>query len=715
MATLFEKFMEDGLGEIAKAKRVETEDLNPFALTDADFVPLDEDPRAKLHKVLVEQFDARKAMSLDQCVGWANWQNALLNRNEPVGKVTNLFAPYNDLTARSKRFISLCDDKGCVEAKYAAEFAAFVKDANNVFFWAMGNNGKGKEVYVSPFAEYKDVLDVANKDVCNMVVKLAFARMRTMAMTPDNILKACLDMATIARMYQEGTIDAAKTSLNIIIERLKALKKVKVRSKDAKAPFELKLCFDKDAEAVEAKFNNEDSSPILNREGTKAVGYIVNDCLNQLRCRCLMKVKELAEELVLVHQTMDDETMALMKDIRERAAGDLKHAVEVTRLVKENYMSLSSSQRIDLDAVFKAGLGEYGIREQKKSLKYVYNPGFSALSNDLRVAMKDLSLDDKVGVCFYVAYTSKDAKVDMKEADDEISNFVSMLLEEEMFIWVLNKYRTDSNVPQETRDELDMVQGFMNGEVANFVLGRATEDGNVAVARDKSLAGKFTLRHHGKHWYACKDIRDLVVIPEPDDSMVSFVTSGFEDRDKLHKAIDLLMNKDVTLVPYSGGFHDAVVVDKQFVCKFRCNLGVRNGSGRIINEKGISSFYANKHGKVTTCIEMKYEVTGKDLHSRTFYFAFVVLTGTKVLKEAPIIENKAPMFADALESIAEAPAPDFTSGASGMSMFESLMAGIDDQAATTPVVEQPAAAAPTTSFFEDKMSSIGIDMGDDDF
>ena len=354
-----------------------------------------------------------KAMyAVNQEMGFASWNNFVCNANLDVGRVTILFSIFNHTMAMAKRAIKIGSDKN-------AEYVSAMNDCKKIFRQVFKCTEKVTE-YESPLGEiYVDDDGILSKDVCNETAAKAVTAIHEMALTPENILSASQDMLAIGRMYQEQTIDAAKTGMNIVICNCEELKRIKLRSRNVgEKPFGVRMDW-KTNEVIASK--DDDTTRFVKLyPNAKNTTLLVNDLTNQVRNKALNYVEELANEFKEMKQAFSPVTVNWINKLGKEPAN--QKYIDICTLVKEAYMTVNGAQTKALEEINKV-FGDPKEREaQKKSVKARFTKTFNALSNTLRKEMKDLSDIHKVAMLLYVVFQDKHSNTGNKGLDSEVSN-----------------------------------------------------------------------------------------------------------------------------------------------------------------------------------------------------------------------------------------------------------------------------------------------------
>lgn len=535
--------------------------------------------------------DSIKKFDMDQNVGFANFYNSAMSPNLDVGRVINIFSVFTSAIVAAKAW------------KMKKSVAKNQKHCEDIFNTAFPGAHNVPGYLPLPLGVEED--GNMHQYVTDSVIKAKMAEMAAMAITPENVFAAAMDLQAIVRLYAESTIDAAKTGLDVIIENLENLKKLKRASKD-----ELEVMVD---------WNNDTADIRRTKQFVSKGGKVVNDCFDAIRCDGMNEVLHLASYLAKEKQQFPGDILMRI----EQAGNDPRNAglVEAVRLVKEMYLSLSQLYNREMNAVRAITNDKEIIAQHKKALKPTYDAQYDGLRNMLRVAMHGMSAVDRMMIALYVTYTEKGLKNGRKGASSDVSDFSQILLPEEFFLFALDLYKDDDRVPKYTEDSLEKVEGIVaEGEVVDFVFGEAEGTAIVdgkeevlfsAVAKDPRLEGEFMVRKNREgRWVASRKLTDIIQVPEGDDSKLTFVTKiGEQDIKLLNQNFHMLKRgTEVSLVAYdkAHNLHDAVILNGKQVMRFRSEAGKNNAY--------VTKLFNLKKGKVASVVSgvMSQPLMGKD-------------------------------------------------------------------------------------------------------
>lgn len=583
-----------------------------------------------------------KAMyAVNQEMGFASWNNFVCNANLDVGRVTILFSIFNHTMAMAKRAIKINSDKD-------AEYVNAMNDCKKIFRQVFKCTEKVTE-YESPLGEiYIDDDGILSKDVCNKTASKAVTAIHEMALTPENILSASQDMLAIGRMYQEQTIDAAKTGMNIVICNCEELKRIKLRSRNVgEKPFGVRMDW-KTNEVIASK--DDDTTRFVKLyPNAKNTTLLVNDLTNQVRNKALGYVEELANEFKEMKQAFSPATVNWINKLGKEPAN--QKYIDICTLVKEAYMTVSGAQTKALEEINKVFSDPKEREAQKKSVKARFTKTFNALSNTLRKEMKNLTDIHKVAMLLYVVFQDKHSNTGNKGLDSEVSNIANVLLEPEFFKFVMTIFKNDSSVPKYTEDNL-LICTFEDGDKAEFVLGEAflvDENNKVikhAMAKDTDLPDgiyEFHRKDNGQ-MIIRRSIMEMVKVPEVDENQLFFVTRDNAENSALIKENSVKMTKEnaeVTLIAYAAlngkrVCGDSIVINNEIIGNFRTTV---NGKGICPKLANMYNFKVGKVEALETGISNKGNtiavVVLKDVHDAKLDVRNLTkVQPVKVVKEA---------------------------------------------------------------------------------
>ena len=560
-----------------------------------------------------------KVLDLNVCRD--NWMHACTSPNLDVGVVINRFAIFSTALVNAKR-------------------------------WAAGNEKAGKKarlIMKTAFPGKHDVSEYAplpcgkeedgniHHYVTESIVADKFAEMGAMALTPENIEAACIDLQAIARMYAEGTIDAAKTGAEVVIENIENLKKLQAKSKLA---LEVTIDWNKTAAKVE---KNTGVSIKCAASSSKKVA--VEDIFHELRLEGMKEVAQLAKYLSSAEQCMPEEVMAYTREVAEKTQVGV---IELVRKVKKIYMSLAQIRKNTEKRHTEGITDEQVISQIKKAINPAFDAQFEGLRNMLRVALSDMDIYEKVALCLYVTYDEMGNK-GRKGADAEVSKFVQDLLDKEFFLFIMGLYDGDDAVCQYTEDALIKCHGYEDGDVAEFVFGEAEDDGKYAMAKEASLEGEYIIRKNreGK-FVASRKVADSVEVPAGDPTQITFVTKmkvrySKEAELALEKA--LIKGAEVQLVPYdkAHNLRRAVLINGVRVAEFQNDTG-------DIKQKEANDYFDNLHAVKGKLVSAVYGIVTEGSAS---YLQAVVTIGKCVKAKTVENYNGTAMIEKKLKEVAE--------------------------------------------------------------
>lgn len=579
---------------------------------------------------------------LNSNVGFVALWNYVMNANLDVGAVTVIHMIFADLIVKMQQLGGVAVD----DPKYK-EVMKYVNAIFDVAFSA----GKREGEYVSPFGSpVTEDSNVTVLSVTDSKIAAVDAAVRTMTITPANVLLASKDLIGAGRFYQERTIDASKTCDDIFIPYAVNLRRALKLMSRLQDNFNIRINWD--------RADIEDNKVVTLENGHKAINgceynvidkptftqsdmrgnkrIIVRDFMHEIRLNTAASIVELAAELAGKKQSFSAATIDWVQSIGTDP--QYKEAVDIVRLMKEEYMSLTAAQT---DQIRGAATFPLNVREEYvKAIKTEIKRGYAAIGNTLRLALDGFSDTKKTAVALYVIFSEK-GKDTMKASDSELSSFAHTILETEFFKFVMLCLKNDDRVPKYTEDRLEE-NSFDSGDIVTFVFGEARNEDNskIAIAED-DLEGEFEIFYKEDEdcFVARKEIQSLVKTPDVAPNQICFMTKAVSN---LNGVISKMgEGNEVVLIPHGKAangyeYHDSVVVDGEVVASFRC--GVDFNAKNRAQSGGITKFYNRKKGKVTFSMPCKTV----DRFGRQGNSVFVVLDGIEDITEVPDAKLPAP-------------------------------------------------------------------------
>ena len=591
----------------------------------------------------------KRPLIIDSAVGLTALKLYIENGNMDVGQVTVRHLIFSEL------IVQIRTGKG-------------LDDAKKVFELCFGNkntieNGKGDEVYVSPLkdAHYVDEFNVHCTKISPRLADLVYKAVKNMRITEENVINACMDLITCGRMYQELTIDAAKTMFNVNIPYGKDMAHCHLNSRDnTEEDFNVR-CNWKFMNSTEEEKNNIIRKEIrdqINNYSTKNqwkrfgnVNYILNkndsktqrekrgqdniyvhhvsDFQHFIRNDLLSKCLDFASEMMEEKQEFSDKIMGEIASAMNRP--EVKAARDIAIFFHDAFRTINSYQTKAIASANKRyPKKSSALEEHIKGIKKDTKIAMQALTNQFRIEFKKLGLSerDTILVMLHVVFS-----------EGNNSSYAHMLLEQEFFKFAIDCYAGTDNEILYTEDKLIHCD-FNEGDTVHFEAGKAQGYGSAVAYAVVPLCGDFIIRKNefGK-FVASQKLSDLVTAPPIDDNKLVFITKpgggkdGYTSR-HMQEITKILTTPGtrVTLTPYlrsDKSVHDAIVVNNRVIGSFRCSYAI---NGVAINSESLTKAYLYKEGTVDHIIVSHQTDNLGDI-------AFVVLKDVKTVPPPKIIGN----------------------------------------------------------------------------
>ena len=468
----------------------------------------------------------------------------------------------------------------------------------------------------------------------------------------QDVIKIAAIFIAFGRMFQEFTIDAAKTCLKIEIPYAKKIRNIfKLLSRVGQ--IDCQLNFDKksvdEGKSVELKFDRGGEGWRLN-ELTGKWKYFVNDEFYKLEVAALKVVGQLMEQLVKVRPEFSGAMIAYI-DKKKREDAVFAACCSEARFIKDNgYAALSDAQDKELTTVRREYWDdEDELEEQEKFVKNKFRAYFQRLGNKLRLAFETISKFTGVEIsrstmalaCLDASLRDNEGKIVTDES--LMSTFADNVLGEEFTSLMMSKMKQKGETVIEYAEEKLEVCTYNDGEYAEFALGEAIEmddDGNIvkhAIPKNacrldgKYLIVKVTGEDGKESFVARKSIYDALVMPEIDHSVDIVVTTpvkkGKLNIDKLIEAskdneVSFFQKRDTK----QGTIRDAIVCNGVAYERYR-RYAYTGDNKRLLN--AFYSIGSGVTGKLVEAIPMSYTVKTKNergyLKEEEYEYAILVL------------------------------------------------------------------------------------------
>lgn len=559
-------------------------------------------------------------MILDRNVGLTALQSYVSNANLEVGSVTVRHLIFSELIVQIKSGVGL-------------------EDAREVFRLCFNNNGKSDIKYVSPLGSISksdDGIDFLK--ISPRLAQLVYKQCCTMAINEANVLQACDDLIACGRMYQEMTIDAAKNMYDVNIPYGDDMRHCHLLSRDNEDVDISLKCDWKDAaenniSLIEELQSSVEENKKLNARTWKKykhVKYIINendsitenkkvgdqimpvrfvsDFMQKLRCRLIEEGKFFASDMMDIKQNFPD-------DLKEKITSmllsrDMKKALAVVRFYHDIFRTVTTYKTNEIAAAKKIYKPRsLSLSEKIKEIKRKAAENYRFISNQIRLELDKLGVPIEKRIYVLIG--------EVLEAKDN-SSFAHIILPEEFFLFIMDLYKDNDNVPKYTEDELISCT-YKEGDEVEFNAGISFSDSSSKYARAKiGLEGKFLIRRNRYNkLVASRLITDLIKIPAPDPSKLLFITKAGGGNDthtstNLENVAKNMIDAEIQLIPYGNNFHDSIVADNKEIGHFRCSANldkVVSSDTMKRMSSAINNIFKNKKGKMESIIATDMEGT----------------------------------------------------------------------------------------------------------
>lgn len=489
-------------------------------------------PLDKLEHIIDEKTGEKKFV-LNSKAGLLAYYSYCINKNRSVGEVTIM----NNIFIQLFHMLNKKAEPTKIEKKFAQQAFVTIFSNSEVTVEKLENLdllGREKGVGVSKFAELKtDIVDnipvhFITEDYCNKFVNGC----RCMSYGKDYIPEALFLLTDLQRYYQENTIDAAGNGKNVNIA-YDANDSVKLKSRISE--FDLRINWEGKKDCPFRGYSvSKDYFHVIDSEQTnrKTIKYYdaetktnkekiifeLKDTTQKLREFALPKLQEIASVLKANQQDscpqLSDKIDKIISDARYN---EIKAALYSLRAV---YNVISDLRKNEINSIFSGIKSDLSFeREMRQYVSRKYRPFYRALSNSIRILLKDYSLEEKILLMQYIS----DRK--MKEGTlivDEASNdFVHRTLPEEFLLYVTKEF----GEIKVTKDDVIYYKDVKEGDILQFVNGIGTnKEGGKAITK-ANINGEFIIGFERRKAYVVKSIESSVVVPEIDYSTRLLVTA----------------------------------------------------------------------------------------------------------------------------------------------------------------------------------------------
>lgn len=583
-------------------------------------------------------------LKIDKAVGLTALRLYVENSNLDVGQVTVRHLVFSEL------IVQIREGKG-------------LTDAEEVFRLCFGNNhtikeGKGKKVYKSPLSTQINDFGIPCIKISPRLGDLVVKEVKAMEINEANVIAACEDLMVLGRMFQETTIDSAKTMDKVTIPYGEDMIHVKLNSREQEEDdFNIKCDWKyynsteeerqrqitaelrkqisnnkpptKKFKSVSYYMNRNESKTTYDTHGTKKIFVRhIADFYQGLRSSLLTQGLEFADRMMNEEQQFSLDIRANITTAMKRI--EMKQAYQLCLFFHDIFRTIQSYQSksiVNANTVYPRKSA--ALEEHVKGIKTEAKIAIDALSNQFRVEFNKLDLSelDRIYVLLHTV---------LSEGNN--ASYAHSVLAEEFFKFVINVMEGDDNVPQYTEDRL-VYCDFDEGDKVTFHAGKSVV-GNMKAYAAIPLEGEFIIRKNAKgKLVASQSLHDVVKMPEVKDDELIFVTKPGGGKDSytsnnLSTVTKAMManGAKVTLVPYVKGkdIHDAIVINNTVIGSFRCSFAI---GGKAINSEAITKMYLYKQGTVKHIIV-------SDQGNGLGQIAIVILKNVKTVNIPDIKHNK---------------------------------------------------------------------------
>lgn len=488
------------------------------------------------------------------------------NANMSVGMVTVRHMIFKELIAR------INTEEGIEEAK-------------TVFKFCFGNENDEETgiEYESPLYFYDDEDGIRCVEIFPEDVDVIYESARTMKMSKLNIMMCCQDLTYAGRMYQELTIDAAKTMDDINIPYGEDMACIHLMSRErdngsfnAVCDWEYMNATTLEKEQLENNawqrsgniryhLNDKESYTYTNYKGEPV--YCVHDMYHNFRANGLTETIEFFNEMMEVPQEWEK----VRQDILQLGTRcEIATAREYAEFFQDAYRTIMSYNTAHMQELYMLyGMShdtDDDLRAHIAELSMEVDNAYEAITDVLRSEMVKLGLTARERTLIMI---------DTVLRGDRNSSYGHVIMGEEFFLYALeclgDQYTED---PLEYCDIEDGTQVEFNGGYA------ITYDGFRAIG-DRRLNGWYEI-YEGK---AYRNVKDLAEVPPVKNDRLVVLTRGSGGNDSdytcthVYEILKRLEGHEVGLITFDKNnphVKDAIcVIDEdewQMVGQFRCSL-----------------------------------------------------------------------------------------------------------------------------------------------
>lgn len=308
---------------------------------------------------------------------------------------------------------------------------------------------------------------ISEADIDKIVAEIPIVKF-----TKENIKKIFKDLNVMFRYYQERIIDAAKDG-----------SKVTIKLEIGRVLYALSLCwinFNADWNNKTFSFNVVDGG----KENTfEDLGY-------KFKIKLFNEYKDLVEESIMkAKQEFDSSELARFQ---EYAGKTHKSLVDSISMLKRLYNDVVAGYTEEID---KAN----GNEEHEATAKQAFKDNVSVISSFTRALTKEMNPVERARVAKYASMINRNGL-----RTDGGSQFANIVLPHE-YILMLDEDYAEVKFAGE---RLIVNKGVVEGDVVVFNHGISE-----SCMVEADINGEFEIKAFGDKLYAAKDIKDLVVVP----------------------------------------------------------------------------------------------------------------------------------------------------------------------------------------------------------
>lgn len=366
----------------------------------------------------------------------------------------------------------------------------------------------------------------------------------------SNFAKALLALQVVGRSKAERTLDAAKGNEAIQLG-YDANKFVSLMSRQE---VDLKIlwnggnlngftCDDKFAWKFDSTQTKDTEKKCRDEDGNwhKHLAWNFHDPIHMLREKGMTELRRMGSALLDIRQDMHPEIEAMIdkmendpkyRDIIKAVFSHRKLYGDIVELRKKEKLAAKCEMLTEKKGIVTA-LSSDEKEQIRKTVNKKYSDFFKAFSNNLRIMLKDYSLDEKIIICM-IAGRRQNQDANGVVEQEEATNFVAKALPEEYLKFLVSHF----GEIKETKDKLLYISNSNFDGKITFKNGVGfNEDKTVYAVSKDDLEGEYTIKFDlnskgRKVAYAVANIEDFIKVPEPDETMRFFVTAEKDDVQK---------------------------------------------------------------------------------------------------------------------------------------------------------------------------------------